>query len=172
MKSYSDDPRVDDLKLVKSNSSPRIKFRTVLRQRSLALEYINWEIQSFGTSKVTKLVNNPKHSQHRKSGKIHQYLQANRDRFVNTETVRAGIERGIKLLVLENVADTVMTSAIISLCASKFRLIRYNEMRSLGAKLHKIKWIETLTETKTDWFQRCQKHYDGQYMKINDYYRR
>lgn len=170
MESYSDDPRIDDLKLVKSNSSPCIKFRTVLGQRSLALEYIHWELQSFGTSKVIELVNNPKHSQHRKSGKVHQYLQANHGRFVNTETVRTGIERGIKLLVLENVADTVMTSAIMSFCATKFRLIKYNEMRSLATNLNNITWIETLTETKTDWFQRCQKHYDGQFMNIISQY--
>ena len=155
MKSYFDDPRVDDLKLMKNNSFSRIKFRTVLRQHSLALKYIYWEIQNFDTSKVIELVNNPKHSQHRKSGKIHQYLQANRGHFVNIETVRTGIERGIKLLVLENVADTVMTSAIISFCASKFRLIKYNEMRSLATNLNKIIWIETLTKTKTNWFQRC-----------------
>ena len=161
MKSGSDDPRVDDLKLVKSNSSSRIKFRSVLGQRSLALEYIDWETQNFGTSKVLELADNLKHSQHRKSGKIRQYLQANRDRFVNTETVRTGIERGIKLLVLETLADTVMTSVIVSFCASKFRLIKYHEMRSLGVKLNKIKWVETLTAKKTDWFQRCQKYYDG-----------
>lgn len=161
---YSDDPRVDDLKLVKSNSSALIKFRTVLAQRSLALEYINWEIKNFGTSRVVDLVDNPRRSRARRCGKIERYVKANRDRFVNSETVRAGIERGIKLLVLENITNTVMTSVIISFCPSKFRSIKFDQLRSLGTMLDEMKWVGTLADKKTEWFQKCQKRYDGTFI--------
>lgn len=164
LNSCFDDSRVNDFKLMKNNSFPRIKFRTVLGQRFLALKYISWKTQIFDTFKVLELADNSKHSQHRKSGKIGQYLQTNRNRFVNTKIVRTNIERGIKFLVFEKLTDTIMISIIVNFCASKFRSIKYNEMRSLGTRLNTIKWIETLTNQKTDWFQKCQKYYDDQFI--------
>ena len=88
----TEDPRVMDLQSGKGRVSLKVKFRRALSQRSLALEYSQWESRTHGSSRVTELADYA--SMSRRGGHIPDFLKRNTHRFKDKKLIRGGIEYG------------------------------------------------------------------------------
>lgn len=155
-----EDPRVVDLKLGKK-PSPEATFRKGLGQRSLALEFEQWELCVHKSSKVTELVKDLSLSQERRHGHIREYLQSNTHRFQDRATTGKGIEHGIKLLVFERMFGARVISGILSFIYRRFRAVRYEELALLQGMMRHSQWLAELASSKAAWFDRCQGQYEG-----------
>jgi len=156
-----EDPRVVDLQLDGSRSTPKARFRKGLSQRSLADEYIQWERHTYGSSKVSVLVKDLSVSQERGLGHIVEYLESNNRRFKKQDITRRGIEHGIKFLVFELLVGTRVISAILSFKYSLFRAVKFEDLPFLKTMMNDSEWIKELVEQKADWYDECQTLYDG-----------
>jgi hypothetical protein len=159
----TEDPRVVDLQMDGSHSSPEIKFRKGLSQRSLAIEFSRWENNTYGKSRVSERTQNPSILQKRRGGHIQEYLKSNQHRFNSQSATRAGIEHGIKLLVCEELLGRKAVSAILIFKYRRFRTIKFDELDDLKEAIKSSEWIFELAEQKAGWFDGCQNHYDGTY---------
>ena len=157
----TEDPRVVDLQLAGCRSSLTAKFRKCLSERSLATEYIQWESQRYGSSRVKELAENLSSSQERSSGHIKEYLEGNKYRFQDQRVTRNGMEHGIKLLVFERLLETRGISAILSFRHHRFRAIKYDDLAILTKLVNDSPWITTLARSKAAWLDGCQNLYDG-----------
>jgi len=156
-----EDPRVVDLRLDKSKSTPESKLRKGLSQRSLAIEYTHWELGLYESSRVSELLKDLSISRKRNSGHIPEYLENNKHRFKDQKTTNAGIDHGIKLLVFESLLGARGISAILSFKYRRFRELKYEELADLKAVINESTWLKTLAEAKAGWLDGCQRLYDG-----------
>ncbi len=156
-----EDPRVVDLRLDKSKSTPEAKLRKGLSQRSLAIEYTHWELGLYESSRVSELLKDLSISHKHRTGHIREYLENNKHRFKDQKTTSTGIEHGIKLLVFESLFGARAISAILSFKYRRFREVKYEELADLKAVINKSVWLKTLAEAKVGWLDRCQSLYNG-----------
>lgn len=162
-----DDPRIVDLQIAgDSKPSANIKFRRGLSQRSLAIEFDDWEWKTHRTSILKERATNPSVEPSRKLGHITGFLNANRHRFHNLVAARAGIEHGLKLLVSETLLGGIGYSAILIFRYGKFRAVKYAEFNDLKDAIKKSNSIKKLAEQKADWFGQCQSIYDGKWLSL------
>ena len=158
-----EDPRVVDLQLDKRRQSDKVRFRKGLSQRSLAIEYSQWENCTYKSSRVSELVEDLATAQEKAAGHIKEYINLNGHRFINTQVTRTGIEHGIKMLVLERLLGKRAISAILSFKYRRFRVVKYEDLDSLVRGMKQTGWIMELAEKKADWLDGCQNQYDGMY---------
>lgn len=166
LKRMVEDPRVVDLQLDKVRLSPEAKFRKGLSQRSLAIEYSQWEHCTYGSSKVNELAEDLSISRERGLGHIKQYLKRNDHRFKNQQVTRTGIEHGIKMLVFERLLGKRAISAILSFKYRRFRAIKFEELIFLVTIVNQKKWVAELLEQKAEWLDGCQHQYDGTWLML------
>ena len=76
-----EDPRVVDLQLDKRRQSDKVRFRKGLSQRSLAIEYSQWENCTYKSSRVSELVEDLATAQEKAAGHIKEYINLNGHRF-------------------------------------------------------------------------------------------
>ena len=135
-----------------------IKFRKGLSQRSLVTEFDTWELNTYGSSKLSGLVANARLA--RKCGYITAFLKA-KPLFKDLPTTRTGINNGIKLLVLERLFGENTVSAVLLFVPRQSQMVKHEELTSLNMLLGSSKWITELVDGRADWFDKCQKYYDG-----------
>ncbi|KAL9099828.1 MAG: hypothetical protein Q9163_004722 [Psora crenata] len=162
-----EDPRVVDLQLDGSRSTPKARFRKGLSQRSLAIEYTQWERHTYGSSKVSVLVEDLSVSQERGLGHIVEYLESNNCRFKKQDITRRGIEHGIKFLVFELLVGTRVISAILSFKYSLFRAVKFEDLPFLKTIVDDSKWVKELVGQKAGWYDECQSRYDAWCKKLS-----
>lgn len=155
-----EDPRVIDLKLGKKPTQ-EARFRKGLSERSLALEYDEWQQRTHQSSRVSELVRDLSASRDRRNGHVSEYLSLNQSRFRDQDTTRKGVERGMKLLVFERLFQKTAISAVLSFACRRFRAIQYEELHELKAMLSKIAWLTKLVGKNSSWYNGCQSQYDG-----------
>jgi len=155
-----EDPRVIDLKLGKKPTQ-EARFRKGLSERSLALEYDEWQQRTHQSSRVSELVQDLSASRDRRNGHVSEYLSLNQSRFRDQDTTRKGVERGMKLLVFERLFQKTAISAVLSFACRRFRAIHYEELHELKAMLSKIAWLTKLVGKNSSWYNGCQSQYDG-----------
>lgn len=155
-----EDPRVVDIVLCSGTRSLDASFRRGLGQRSLAMEYEEWEEKTFKTSRVSEL--------HRDSsaaedhiGHINQFIEANSLRFKDKNTTSHGIKHGIRLLVFERTYGHAGVSAILILVYSRFRKVKYKHHFLLKQLIHRSPLWDSLARDKSSWLVQCQGRYDG-----------
>lgn len=153
------DWRIVDIRLDKGNSPPTSKFRKGLGQRSLALQFEDWEIRNHQTSRIQWLLNDTDASADVGDGYISEFLAANS--LPNKEWVRHAIKHGIKLALFERMTRMVGISALLFFCYSKFRGIRYHELGHLQQELATNGWVIDTATTCADWFDACQNAYNS-----------
>lgn len=153
--------RISDLQLTKRDDTLLGKFRTVMSQRSLALEYIDWEKKAFGSSNVLDLMDTRNGSPEARWGYVAEYLRINHDKFSGFEQgLTRAIPHGIKLLLCEKQSKSIITSAVLWFAPGNCKKLRFDEMRRLSDTLNSWQWFRSLVEEKTDWYLRCVKRYD------------
>ena len=161
----NDDPRLIDLQMAgDSKPSANTKFRRGLSQRSLAIEFADWERKTHGTSILEERATNPLVEPSRKLGHITEFLNANTHRFHSLVAARAGIEHGLKLLVSETLLGGIGYSAILIFRYGKFRAVKYAEFNDLKDAIKKSESIKRLAEQKAEWFGQCQSTYNGEWL--------
>ncbi|KAJ5115526.1 hypothetical protein NUU61_001285 [Penicillium alfredii] len=154
-----EDPRVNDIKFCSTNRSLDAKFRRGLGQRSLAIEYDEWEQKIFNTSRVSELCRDLSAAdQH--DGHINQFLRENTHRFKDEKSASHGIRHGIRLLVFERTYEHVGVSAILILVYSQFRSVKYKNYLLLKELLQKDHLWGSLASGKSSWFRQCEKQYE------------
>ena len=156
------DPRLVDLQIGGDRTqTPITKLRRGLSQRSLAVEFDDWESQTYQTSRLGVRTNTPSEEPSRKLGHITEFLETNQDRFHNNQSVSKGIEHGIKLLVCENLLGGMGFSAIFIFRYTDLRKIKYEELNSLRDLITSSDPIKKLAERKANWFSACQRDYNS-----------
>lgn len=161
----TDDPRITDIEVAgRSKKSTHTKFRRGLSQRSLAMEFDDWERSTFGTSRISERVANPSVEPSRKLGNIRSFLDANLHRFANLSAARDGIEHGMKLLVCERLLGGIGFSALLIFQFDSLRLVKYPELMDLKSAIDKEESVKNLAKLKADWFGDCQNKYNSKWL--------
>lgn len=164
-----EDPRVVDIRFCSRPNSLNLKFRRGLAQRSLALEYDNWERATFQSSRVSELHQDPKMSDKKQSGHGHiqEFLQLNANRFKDQNSTLHGIKHGIRLLVFELIYGYPGVSAILILFYSHFRSVKYGNHIGLKSLIFEEPGWHSLAIQKSSWLEDCQCRYNGRFSKIH-----
>jgi len=153
------DLRVHDIRLGATRHDLTTKFRKGLGERSLALEYHEWEMQEFQCSRLVELCKDPGNCKKVINGNITSFLTARN--LPDLECVQKGIRHGTKLLLLENLVGTPGTSVLLFFAFGKFREVKYPNMSDLAESMRKHVWIPKLVRKLEPWFQNCWAVYDG-----------
>ncbi|KAJ5988257.1 hypothetical protein N7481_003467 [Penicillium waksmanii] len=140
---FEEDPRLVDIRL-SSRPSPtsHVNLRRGLSQRSLAVEYDEWEKNNFQTSRVIELAQHPASSKSRQSH-INQFVEANKHRFKDRNTALHGIKHGIRLLVFEKIYGCAGTSSVFFFIYGYFRSVKYEFYPDLAKSLKHTFWDQT-----------------------------
>ena len=162
----TDDPRVVDLQIAGDHRhlSSIAKFRRGLSQRSLAIEFDEWEQTTYRTSRIKERTMNLLVKPSRKLGHIAEFLKINKYRFQNRIAARTGIEHGIKLLVCETLLSGIGFSAILIFQYSRLRSIKFEELDGLKDALKDANKIKKLADQKADWLDHCQREYNSEWL--------
>ena len=151
-----DDPRIVDLRIGQPDPSAVVKFRRGLSQRSLAIEFKNWQRT------------NPRVAgRARSSGLVPQFLEANESRFRNTQAAMRGIRHGTKLLRCEELFGGIGISALLIFHFTKLLTITLQHLPHLNRKIHTSIPITKLASQYHAWLQQCQQNYDGNELDHN-----
>ncbi|KAI9039867.1 uncharacterized protein KD926_008968 [Aspergillus affinis] len=154
-----EDPRVVDIQFCSRTCSLDSKFRRGLAQRSLAIEFDNWERAEYQSSRVSELHQDPDMADYKQNGHIHEFLQSNADRFKDRNSTLHGIKHGIRLLVFELIFGHAGVSAILVLFYSHFRGVKYKNHIELKSLILESPW-QSLAIHKSSWLEDCQHRYD------------
>ena len=93
-----------------------------------------------------------------------EFLELNKHRFQNFSAARNGIQHGIKLLVCETLLSGTGISAIFIFEYSRFRSIKFRDLRGLKDAIKDATKIKKLALQKADWIDRYQKSYDSKWL--------
>jgi hypothetical protein len=156
------DPRVRDVRLGASRHDDKTKFRKGLGERSLALQYHEWEMEEFGSSRLSKLRKDPEDSKNISDSQIANFISTHG--LPKTRCVEKAIQHGTKLLLLEHLVGKSTTSAVLFFAFGKFRDVNYPDMKDLAASMLADGWIAKLVQDAAPWFEDCQTSYRGQYI--------
>lgn len=153
------DVRVHDIRLGATRHDKMTKFRKGLGERSLALQYHEWELQEFQCSRLGELCKDPGNYKKGMDGNIADFIASHN--LPDIDCVGKGIRHGTKLLLLEKLFGTPGTSAILFFAFGKFREVRYPEMKDLAGSMRENVWIAELVHKVQPWFEDCCSRYRG-----------
>jgi hypothetical protein len=159
------DLRVHDIRLGATRHDSETRFRKGMGERSLALQYHEWEMREFRCSRLEDLCRDPASYKEKTDGNIVKFIAAHD--LPKIACVEKGIQHGTRLLLLESLTGTTGTSAILFFAFAKFRAVKYPEMRDLAASMQESAWIATLVENVAPWFEDCCRLYRGQCEKAD-----
>ena len=152
------DPCLVDLKMC-NKPSHQDTFRKGLCQRSLGLEYEQWELRTHHSSKISGLIQ--RSTMLHKDGLMQAYLKSTDYPFEYHSAIGKGLEHGIKMLAFERMFGRKAISGILSFKYNRFRQVRLEDLAALKARMIESAWLTKLADEKTDWLDGCQNEYDG-----------
>ena len=160
----NEDPRIVDIQIAgNSELTSDEMLRRVLGQRSLAMEFYDWE-SHHQTSKDHQ-------KQGRKKGLVSKYVSINRHRFKNDKAAERGINLGRKLLTFEKSLG-VGFSALLIFCQKLFEKVKEEQLvdlkdaidkQHLDAIRDKQESVQQLSEQKAEWLDGKQTAYNGKW---------
>lgn len=131
----SGDPRVTDISICSSpGNTHETGLRRGLSQRSLAIEFDQWEKATFDMSRVNEISRNLELSAKR-TGHLDKFIQAKEFKDKEAENASMGIRHGIKWLVFESIYGYEGVSLVLMLVYSRFRDVKYEEFFQLKESL-------------------------------------
>lgn len=154
------DLRVHDIRLGATRHDNTTKFRKGMGERSLALQYHEWEMREFECSKLSDLCRDLASHKEKMDGNIAKFIAAHD--LPKIACVEKGIQHGTRLLLLESLVGTSGTSAILFFAFGKFRAVKYPEMIDLATSMREEVWIAKLVRKIQPWFEDCCRRYKGQ----------
>lgn len=156
------DLRVHDIRLGATRHDQNTKFRKGLGERSLAIQYHEWEMQESGCSRLSKLREDPGNAKNVADGQIANFISTHG--LPKIKCVEKAIQHGTKLLLLEHLFGTPTASAVLFFAFGKFRDVNYPEIEDLAASMLANEWIAKLAQEAAPWFEDCWTRYKGQYI--------
>ena len=160
----NEDPRIVDVKIAgNSELTSDEMLRRVLGERSLAMEFNDWE-------SVHQASNNHQ-KRGRKKGLVRTYVSINRHRFTNVKAAERGISLGRKLLIFEKSLG-VGFSALLIFCHNLFEKVREKQLIDLEKAINKQHLdairdkqgsIKQFSEQKAEWLDGKQTAYNGKW---------
>ncbi|KAJ5152430.1 hypothetical protein N7492_009710 [Penicillium capsulatum] len=153
----SGDPRITEIAIC---SSPGNCYDACLRrglsQRSLAVEFDEWERATHDKSRVRELSEDLK-ARLKRTGHLETFIQA---RFKNNEAEAAqvAISHGLKWLVFESIYGHNGVSLVLMLVFSRFRDVKYEDLPQLKKEL---KDWEDFAIGKSSCLEEWQSSYEG-----------
>lgn len=156
-----EEPKPLHLQLVNAALSSNDPFQKALIHRRLGLEYEIWELARFGTSKITYILEQPNEAQKDRAGYINLYVNECLGELKDKEAARKCVRYGIKVIAFERQCQNAVVSAVLGFSCAKFRSVKFEELPLLSNELRACPWIAEILIQKVDWYEQCQKHYDG-----------
>ncbi|KAE8334231.1 hypothetical protein BDV24DRAFT_146207 [Aspergillus arachidicola] len=159
----NEDPRVVDIQLCEgiSNKTPTTRFRISLAIRSLTLEYVHFQYQTLGYSRVDEQANTLSSVADNQHGSIEEFLKTC-PHILDHGTAKKMIITGTKMLVLERLYGHAGISALLAFVPSWTRL-RYPELTIfIELFLFRHADIATMAEDVSNKYWRCQHLYNRQ----------
>ncbi|KAE8139271.1 hypothetical protein BDV38DRAFT_55905 [Aspergillus pseudotamarii] len=159
----NEDPRVVDIQLGEgiSNKTPTTRFRISLAIRSLTLEYVHFQYQTLGYSRVDEQANTLSSVADNQHGSIEEFLKAC-PYILDRGTAKKMIITGTKMLVLERLYGHAGISALLAFVPSWTRL-RYPELTIfIELFLFRHADIATMAEDVSNKYWKCQHLYNRQ----------
>lgn len=157
------DLRVHDMQLGDKKQNDKTKFRKGLAERSLALEFHNWEMKEFGESKLSKLVEDITSFKDKMDGNIQKFMAYSGIPAI--DCVNRGIQHGTKLLFVERLLGSPSVSVILFFAFGKFRNTVYPELPQLVDLMKGHAWTARFTADIEDWFSDCCGYYSSKLSK-------
>ena len=157
------DVRVTDINIAGDSSSDELApLRRMLSQRSLAIEFQEWELKNDYYSSVVKRAEFL--DGHDSPGKLADYLRVEGKKLApnNGQTLKKAIVYGSKLLVCESLFGEAGCSVLLMFQYSRFRAIKYKEFRELINTIKKQQNLNEIAYKGTNWLLKWQQVYDSQ----------
>ena len=142
------------------------RFKSTLLRLQTARKFRRWELKNFNKSMVDVQIQHPTLTV--KNETWARYLR-NTGQYKgreDSESRRHTVKHGCQMLVLEDMMGTTGICAIIAFNHSNFRELRPREILEFkNALLQNPRYSEIvkLATEKTDWMQRCEELYDGEF---------
>ena len=170
-----EDFRVLDLKFsAPGPETTQTRFRKILSRRSLALQFDRWERERYGSSRIVEVAGNTLKMCWKGKSHIREHLNSQENSIKDVEAAYAGIQLGVKLLIIEQKLDTLQCasqeytqaglgaiSAILGFACWRLRNLKLELLDSLVQKIFETTWIMEIVVEKRQWFEECQSVYEG-----------
>lgn len=153
------DIRLLDVEWAEAHRDDHTRFRKGLGERSLGLQYHEWERQTFQRSKLDDLCDGTE-NHNTGEGNIAKFIKAHG--FPEKSYVKKAIRSGTRLLLLEHYTGTECASAVVSFAPTQFRDVNNPDLEDLAASLKENAWIASLMQNIAQWIKDCRAIYDGQ----------
>ncbi|EQL33954.1 hypothetical protein BDFG_04103 [Blastomyces dermatitidis ATCC 26199] len=159
----SEDCRLGHIKSItgKHTPEPKERFIQCLAQRSLALDFHQWEsnLQQAGSTRLDDVSRIPS-SARSKNGNFRHYVERVA-RFIDTETAYIALKRGTKQLAVENVCNTSGIEIAISFAYGSFDALTYLDIHNFCSLLKDQKKILDTLKKVSCWVELSQSTYNG-----------
>ncbi|EGE84700.2 hypothetical protein BDDG_07645 [Blastomyces dermatitidis ATCC 18188] len=159
----SEDCRLGHIKSItgKHTPEPKERFIQCLAQRSLALDFHQWEsnLQQAGSTRLDD-VSRILSSARSKNGNFRHYVE-HVARFIDIETAYIALKRGTKQLAVENVCNTSGIEIAISFVYGSFDALTYLDIHNFCSLLKDQKKILDTLKKVSCWVELSQSTYNG-----------
>lgn len=152
------DLRLLDVQHAEAHRDDQTRFRKGLGERSLGLQFREWEMQTFRRSRLDDLCKDPGDC-NAGEGNITEFIKV--QGFPEKSYVQKAIRNGTRLLLLDHLFGTAGASAVVSFAPSLFREVSYPNLKNLADSMRQNAWITGLMSTVEPWIADCWAVYDG-----------
>ncbi|OCK75882.1 hypothetical protein K432DRAFT_160584 [Lepidopterella palustris CBS 459.81] len=157
-----EDYRVADMVYFEGNrGSSLAMFLNCLGERSLAKEFDEWETANYaGLSKLMTWIKDP--TAFIRNDHTETFLKT--IPIIHKEHARRGLQRGIKLLVIESLLETSGISALLAFTPHHLRMLTVGEIHKFTKWLNNERFsnVLELARNKSLWLGNCVRFYSGQ----------
>ncbi|KAL2390210.1 hypothetical protein RJ035_001505 [Blastomyces gilchristii] len=156
-----EDDRLRDIKSIigKKKPTPNNRYVQCLAQRSLALEYNQWDLKRGGT-RLDDVFKNAPSAKIKKRGNFTYYVQRVR-RFNDFQTAYKALKRGVRQLIIEEKCDFSGIEVVIPFTYQYFDALSYDDLHMFGILLQQKMDILGTLKQASSWVENSQSIYDG-----------
>ncbi|OAT13733.1 hypothetical protein BDBG_08872 [Blastomyces gilchristii SLH14081] len=159
-----EDDRLCDIKSIVGKNKPSHNDRYIqcLAQRSLALEYNQWELerQQAGGTRLDGVSKNASSARNKRGGNFTYYVQHVRQ-FDDSQTAYKALKRGIKQLMTEDKCGFPGIEVAIPFTYQYFDTLSYNELHTFASLLRQKMGILRTLKQASSWVEDGQSIYNG-----------
>lgn len=155
------DSRLADLQSTKRDFGTQL--RKCMSRRSIALDYQDWELRQYKTSRIADLIQNTS-AVASYNGHIEEFAQL----FENPNQARNAVKIGIRFLIVEGLLDAPGSSVILCSNTHLFRSVPFTSLDYLARSIQDTQWIQALVMKHSFWFLQLQQFYNSNIRRVRD----
>lgn len=153
-----DDTRLLDIRLC-SPKRAEDRFRKGLGERSLAVQFNEWEAGKYNYSRLTDIYCNLQLGDGTSESRAPEFART--FSLPDDNVVLSAIRRGTKLLLFERLTGEVCYTPILIFNSHRFHRIRYSDLSRLRKSFISSKELTSLAQSSAGWFRQCCRKYEG-----------